>query len=99
MLLPIYFLQNALEKRKLENNLRILVRLQWSDGFTLSVCDDGSPVPDARAAQLFNSPVQSNSGLGVGMYQVARFAREQGYEVALSSNQPGRVCFTLSPAR
>ena len=35
---------------------------------------------------------------GVGR-QVARFAREQGYEVALSSNQPGRVCFTLSPTR
>jgi hypothetical protein len=93
------FLQNALEKRKLENNLRILVRLQWSNGFELSVCDDGQPVPDSLAGQLFNSPVKSKSGLGVGMYQVARFAREQGYEVALSSNQPGRVCFTLSPSR
>ena len=93
------FLQNALEKRKLENKLRILVRLQWSEGFVLSVCDDGLPVPDSFAAQLFNSPVPSKSGLGVGMYQVARFAREQGYEVALSSNQPGRICFTLSPAR
>ena len=90
------FLQNALGKRKLENNLRILVRLQWSDGFSLSVCDDGSPVPDQLAGQLFNSPVQSNSGLGVGMYQVARFAREHGFEVALSSNQPGRVCFALT---
>ena len=93
------FLQNALEKRKLENNLRILVRLQCGSGFDLSVCDDGQPIPDPVAGQLFNSPVQSKSGLGVGMYQVARFAREQGYEVALSSNQPGRVCFTLSPAR
>ncbi|MBI3527588.1 MAG: HAMP domain-containing histidine kinase [Betaproteobacteria bacterium] len=90
------FLQNALEKRKLENNLRILVRLQWSDGFALSVCDDGLPVPDSLATRLFNSPVQSSSGFGIGMYQVARFAREQGYEVALSSNQQGRVCFTLS---
>lgn len=90
------FLQNALEKRKLANNLRISVGLQWKDGFALSVCDDGTPVPDALAAQLFNSPVQSNSGLGVGMYQVARFAREQGYQIALSSNEQGRVCFTLT---
>jgi hypothetical protein len=89
-------LQNALEKRKMQGNLRILVRLQWSDGFALSVCDDGSPIPDQLAAQLFNSPVPSNSGLGVGLYQVARFAHEQGFEVALSSNQPGRVCFTLT---
>jgi hypothetical protein len=43
--------------------------------------------------------VPSTTGLGVGMYQVARFAREQGYEVALSRNEPGSVCFTLSPKR
>jgi hypothetical protein len=92
------FLQNALEKKKLQNNLRILVSLRWSEGFALSVCDDGKAVPDALAAQLFNSPVSSSSGFGIAMYQVARFAREQGYEVALSSNQPGRVCFTLSQA-
>ncbi len=92
------FLQNVLEKQKMENGLRILARLQWDGGFTLSVCDDGQPVPDSLAGQLFKSPVQSNSGLGVGMYQVARFAREQGYEVALSSNQPGRVCFTVTQA-
>jgi signal transduction histidine kinase len=82
----------------MENGLRILARLQWDAGFVLSVCDDGQPVPDSLAGQLFKSPVQSNSGLGVGMYQVARFAREQGYEVALSSNQPGRVCFALTQA-
>ena len=62
----------------------------------LSVCDDGQPVPESLTAQLFNSPVHSNSGLGVGMYQVARFATEQGYKIALSSNQAGRVCFTLA---
>ena len=93
------FLQNALEKRKLENDLRIVVRLQWRDGFVLSVCDDGVPVADSLAAQLFNSSVQSNSGLGVGMYQVSRFAREQGYEVTLDSNTPGNVCFTLAPMK
>jgi len=91
------FLQNALEKRKLENNLRILARLQWDGGIVLSVCDDGQPVPDALAGQLFSSAVSSKSGLGVAMYQVARFAREQGYEVTLASNMPGKVCFTLSP--
>lgn len=92
------FLQNALEKRKLEGNLRILARLQWKDEFALTVCDDGSPVPEATALRLFVSPVKSQSGLGVGMYQAARFAREQGYELKLSSNEPGRVCFTLTRA-
>jgi signal transduction histidine kinase len=92
------FLQNALEKRKLESGLRILVRLQWHEGFTLSVCDDGQPVPETLAPKLFDSPVPSKSGLGVGMYQIGRFAREQGYEVTLSSNLPGKVCFTLTQA-
>ena len=93
------FLQNALEKRKTAISLRILARLQWAGGFVLSVCDDGQPVPDSLVGALFNAPVQSNSGLGVGMYQVARFAKEQGYEVALSSNEPGRVCFSLTQSK
>jgi signal transduction histidine kinase len=91
-------LQNALEKRKSANDLRILVRLQWNDGFMLSVCDDGKPVPASLSGRLFNSPVPSNSGLGVGMYQIARFAKEQGYEVTLADNQAGRVCFALTRA-
>lgn len=92
-------LQNALEKRKVENKLHITAKLQWDDSFHFSVCDDGQPVADALVPQLFASPVQSNTGFGVGLYQVARFAREQGYEVALSRNEPGSVCFTLSPKR
>jgi hypothetical protein len=92
-------LQNALEKRKIASALRISVALQWRDGFVLSVCDDGHPIPDALAARLLAEPVASNSGLGVGLYQIARFAREQGFEISLSSNVPGKVCFTLAPAK
>jgi hypothetical protein len=93
------FLQNALEKRKVETGLRIRVMLQWQDGFVLSVCDDGEAVPEGIASKFFVSAVPSNSGLGVGLYQASRFARQQGFELALTSNQRGRVCFTLSPAR
>jgi signal transduction histidine kinase len=92
-------LQNALEKRKTENGLRITAKLQWDNGFNLSVCDDGQAISEALARQLFTAPVPSNTGLGVGLYQVARFAREQGYEVVLSSNEPRRVCFALAPPR
>ncbi len=88
-------LQNAVEKRKVESNLRITARLRWDNGFNLSVCDDGQAIPDGLARQLFGSTVPSNTGLGVGLYQVARFAREQGWKLQLDSNQPGRVCFSL----
>ncbi len=90
-------LQNALEKKKLESGLRVRVRLQWDKDFVLSVCDDGKPVPEAIAARLFVSAVPSHSGLGVGMFQAARLAGQQGFELTLSSNQTGRVCFTLAP--
>jgi signal transduction histidine kinase len=92
-------LQNALEKRKVENTLHIVAKLQWDEGFHLSVCDDGQPVPVALVRQLFAAPVQSNTGLGVGLYQVARFARDQGYEVTLTSNQEAKVCITLATSR
>jgi len=89
-------LQNALEKRKLSPALGISVALsREGDGLLLSVCDDGEPVPAAVAQHLFEAPVRSESGLGVGLYQVARFAREQGWILQLDSNQPGRVCFSL----
>jgi signal transduction histidine kinase len=92
------FIQNAIEKRKMENNLRITVKLHWDNSFNLSVCDDGRAIPEAIARQLFGSPVPSNSGLGVGLYQVARFASDQDYKVTLASNVEGKVCINLAPS-
>ncbi|MGH7462758.1 MAG: sensor histidine kinase, partial [Longimicrobiales bacterium] len=92
-------LQNALVKRKLAPELGIWVGLSRQTGLVLSVCDDGEPVPAAVARALFEGPVDSRAGLGVGLYQAARFAREQGYELRLASNERGKVCFELSTAQ
>src|SRR5690606_30865812 len=91
-------LQNALDKRKAVGKLRIAAALQWNNGFSLRVTDDGEAISDALATQLFNAPVQSNSGLGVGLYQAAKFAKEQGYRLELEDNRRGSVCFVLRPA-
>lgn len=64
---------------------------------TVSVTDAGEAVPRAIASQLFNAPVSSGAGLGVGLYHAARFAEQQGYTLTLSSNRPGEVRFTLRP--
>jgi hypothetical protein len=93
------FLQNALEKRKLNRSLEINVVLSWENGYVLSVQDNGTAVPGAIAQQLFEVPVSSQSGLGVGLYQGARFAGERGYEMRLAHNAPGNVTFRLAPAR
>ncbi len=92
-------LQNALEKRKVEPRIGISVRLGWAGSYSLVVRDDGQAVPASMAQQLFESPVTSRSGLGVGLYQVARFARENGYRLRLASNERGNVSFELSAAR
>jgi len=40
-------------------------------------------------------PVSSGSGMGIGLYQSAIMAHAFGYELELSQNEPGRVCFNL----
>ena len=45
--------------------------------------------------QLFNKPVTSGEGMGIGLYQSAIMARTFNYELELANNQPGKVCFSL----
>ena len=93
-------LQNALHKGRLAPGLSITATLRADDGgFVLTVCDDGEPMPESVARRLFDAPVSSSkTGLGVGLYQAYRFAKERRYALQLKSNEPGRVCFELAPA-
>jgi C4-dicarboxylate-specific signal transduction histidine kinase len=62
------------------------------------VTDAGTPVPPAVARNLFDVPVPSKTGLGIGLYQAARQAAKHGYRLALAVNEPGRVRFELALA-
>ena len=64
---------------------------------TVRVSDTGEAAPPNIAAELFDAPVPSKFGLGVGLYHAARFATQVGYRLALTRNAPGDVCFTLEP--
>jgi hypothetical protein len=44
---------------------------------------------------LFNKPVSSGQGMGIGLYQSAIMARTFNYELELANNQNGNVCFSL----
>ena len=92
-------LQNALHKGRLAAGLSITASLKALDqGFVLTVCDDGEPMPETVAQRLFDAPVSSSkTGLGVGLYQAYRYARERSYSLRLASNERGRVCFELAP--
>jgi signal transduction histidine kinase len=90
-------IENALNKAKNEPGLHISATFS-SQGRThsLQVCDDGSAIRASVAETLFNGPVRSHTGLGIGLYQAARQAEKLGYRLAIAGNERGRVCFELS---
>jgi signal transduction histidine kinase len=89
-------LQNALEKRRAAPSVRVSARFAFDDGKpSLIVSDTGDALPETIARSLFNSPVASTQGLGVGLYQAARHAAASGYRLRLAVNRPGEVCFAL----
>ncbi|MBI2994663.1 MAG: HAMP domain-containing histidine kinase [Gammaproteobacteria bacterium] len=90
-------LENVKDKAQIEPGLAVTVAL-YSDGslIQLSICDNGTHLAEEKARLLFHEPLPSDSGLGVGLYQVARLAESLGFALFLSANVDGRVCFELS---
>jgi signal transduction histidine kinase len=89
-------IQNALQKRKLQPNVRIKVEFSCASSPRLSVSDTGTTVSDAVTSNLFDGPVPSQTGLGIGLYQAARQANQCGYGLILAENEEGNVRFELS---
>jgi signal transduction histidine kinase len=88
--------ENAFNKASESRTFEVRVTLSASDGGTLSVCDNGAAIAKTLAEQLFEAPVASRTGFGVGLYQSGRLAGQHGYSLALTANGPGLVCFTLT---
>jgi len=88
-------LTNALRKRQSQPDVAVEVRLTLHPLVGLTVTDSGAPAPEHVARNLFLSPVASDFGLGVGLYQAARQAARSGFRLELSDNQAGRVAFCL----
>ena len=89
-------IENAFNKTADSENFQVRVTFAAAHRGTLTVCDNGSPVPRHVASQLFEGAVNSHTGLGVGLYQSSRLAADCGYRLTLVANAPGRVCFMLS---
>jgi signal transduction histidine kinase len=88
-------LQNALEKRKVDPNVEVTVSIACGDEIVLRVCDSGRPVSRNVLQGLLRGPVPSDTGYGIGLYQVARQAEMSGFSFRLAGNEPGQVCFEL----
>jgi len=89
-------IENALNKSAASPGLQVRVTLSTARGGTLTVCDNGDAIAKSTESQLFEAPVPSQSGLGVGLYHSAKQASQFGYRLALAANQPGTVCFRLT---
>ena len=89
-------IQNALAKRRLQGDFAISVHLDCTDAVRLEVRDGGRAMAPQVAAELLRGPVPSDSGLGIGLYQVARHAEVCGYTLALAHNADGQVSFVLA---
>jgi signal transduction histidine kinase len=86
-------INNAIRK---PSTAKVDVRLHFTaEIILLSVCDDGSSVEPSIEASLFNQPVSSGSGMGIGLYQSTIMAKAFNFELELSQNEVGRVCFNL----
>ena len=89
-------INNALEKRKLDPSVTVSVRLYCGAEVRFTVEDTGKAVPANVVRGLFQGPVPSETGYGIGLYQLARQAQATGFHLRLSSNEPGAVRFELS---
>jgi signal transduction histidine kinase len=88
-------IQNALEKRKLDPDLRVRVTFDIGDAVTLAVCDSGRAIVREVLAGLLRGPVPSDTGYGIGLYQVGRQAELLGFSFRIAANDQGNVCFEL----
>lgn len=87
-------IDNACNKRLREPGIRITVSLGTAP-LNLSVSDSGSEINSGIAHQLLNTVIPSEDGLGVGLYQAARWAKQSGFRLTLAENKMGAVRFEL----
>lgn len=85
-------IDNAGNKRLQQPGIFIRVTLR-TQPFSLLVCDSGDAIPAPLARQLLQTVVPSENGLGVGLYQAARWAGQHGFQLVLRENAAGAVCF------
>ena len=90
-------LHNARNKQQREPDLKISALLGVDRNKPcLSISDNGTPIPVDRATSLLHETVESEDGLGIGLYHAARQAEANGYTLSLSENGAGKVSFRLS---
>lgn len=90
-------LDNARNKAASEPALSVKVGFKVDkDQISLTVTDNGSALANHLADEIFQRPLQSDNGLGIGLYQAYKQAANYGFDLRLANNQDGSVVFQLS---
>ena len=89
-------INNAIEKRKLDPTVAVTVSLICGDTVSFRISDTGKPVSRDVVRGLFQGPVASETGYGIGLFQLYRQADASGFTLRLIANEPGNVCFELA---
>ncbi len=85
-------LDNARIKRIQEHDIDIRVILMHEgSGFKFVVEDTGWSIPEKIAEHLFKETVDSEHGLGIGLYQSGKQAEKYGYKLYIAKNEQGKV--------
>ena len=87
-------IDNVLKKRQSDPDITLSIGIQ-TEPLRMTVCDSGNAIPESLAANLLRGVVVSEYGLGIGLYQAARWAEQLGYRLTLTGNRAGSVCFEL----
>lgn len=64
--------------------------------YSLSICDNGTPIAEEAAVRIFEPFFTTKSGgIGIGLYQAKEFIESQGGMLTLE-NSPSGVCFIVN---
>ncbi len=89
-------LDNARVKRLIKRNIQIEIILGENErGVYLRLIDSGWAIDSKLVSRLFSETIDSETGLGIGLYQSSKHASRLGYRLYLKNNMEGDVCFSL----
>ena len=90
-------LENARQKKQREPEIQINVDYHSGPEPTLAITDTGSAITASAKADLFRVPIvdSSSGGLGIGLFQAAKQAEQEGYVLRVAGNETGMVRLVL----
>lgn len=90
-------LENARQKKQRKPEIEISVEYSCDAAPKLTITDTGSAISSTAMENLFRAPIVNSAagGLGIGLFQAAKQAEQEGYVLGVGGNEIGCVKFVL----